>query len=232
MSVRSRTTSASSSCICCCGVPCGGRGLAATLLRLTAVHAQDVVDPDLKRVVPYLLLISLIGNFIMIQLRKRFIVDYRLPYPSSTVAGIVLNSLHVKGSQRRAVRQARWPPPPELGFSSVLQRCLCQQGWPERKAISASSGVALHVRGACWGDSGGPAAQVKTIWYVSILSFCWSCVRWLFSRADVPFCGGFELMPTFGRAALRQVRQGLRACRLRGCSSALTNHVSKVVLLC
>ena len=78
-----------------------------------ALHdgAQDVVDPDLRRVIPYLLLISLIGNFIMIQLRKRFIVDYRLPYPSSTVAGIVLNSLHVKGSQRRAVRQARWPLP-------------------------------------------------------------------------------------------------------------------------
>lgn len=56
-----------------------------------------------------------------------------------------------------------------------------------------------------WGDSGAPAAQVKTIWYVSILSFCWSCVRWLFSRTDVPYCGGFELMPTFGRAALRQV---------------------------
>ncbi len=66
-----------------------------------------MVDPDLRRVVPYLLLISLIGNFIMIQLRKRFIVDYRLPYPSYTVAGIVLNSLHVKGSQKRAVRQAR-----------------------------------------------------------------------------------------------------------------------------
>ena len=44
---------------------------------------------------------------VQIQLRKRFIVDYRLPYPSSTVAGIVLNSLHVKGSQQRAVRQAR-----------------------------------------------------------------------------------------------------------------------------
>ena len=73
------------------------------------VGTQDVVDPDLRRVIPYLLLISLIGNFIMIQLRKRFIVDYRLPYPSSTVAGIVLNSLHVKGSQQRAVRQARWP---------------------------------------------------------------------------------------------------------------------------
>ncbi|KAK9831441.1 hypothetical protein WJX81_005019 [Elliptochloris bilobata] len=113
-------------------------------------NPNDVVDPDLRRVIPYLLLISLIGNFIMIQLRKRFIVDYRLPYPSSTVAGIVLNSLHVKGSQRRAVR------------------------------------------------------QVKTIWYTGIVSFLWSCVRWNFGRDDVPGCGGFELMPTFGRAALRQ----------------------------
>ena len=56
---------------------------------------------------------------VQIQLRKRFIVDYRLPYPSSTVAGIVLNSLHVKGSQQRAVRQAR---------SSLCLSMLA--GWP------------------------------------------------------------------------------------------------------
>ena len=52
---------------------------------------------------------------------------------------------------------------------------------------------------------GKNGAQVKTIWYTGLASFCWSCVRWLFSRDGVPGCGGFEMMPTFGYAALRQV---------------------------
>ena len=105
---------------CCCVSPAG-------VPHAVHVVTQDVVDPDLRRVIPYLLLISLIGNFIMIQLRKRFIVDYRLPYPSSTVAGIVLNSLHVKGSQKRAVRQARWPLLSLSPTYSLCMRCLCQQ---------------------------------------------------------------------------------------------------------
>lgn len=106
---------------CCCVSPAG-------VPHALHVETQDVVDPDLRRVIPYLLLISLIGNFIMIQLRKRFIVDYRLPYPSSTVAGIVLNSLHVKGSQKRAIRQARWLPLSQAQLTACCMCCLCQQG--------------------------------------------------------------------------------------------------------
>ena len=99
----------------------------------------------------------------------------------------------------------------------------------------------VHVRGACWGDRGAPAAQVKTIWYVGVASFCWSCVRWLFSRSGVPFCGGFELMPTFGRAALRQVGPCKHACGVGAleelCLGACTlpaalDVVLKLVLLC
>ncbi len=169
-------------------------------------RAQDVVNPELKRIVPYLLLISLIGNFIMIQLRKRFIVDYKLPYPSSTVAGIVLNSLHVKGGQQRAIRQARPRaacPARDLVRSRNLR--------PRRARLRAAS-------------PGRGGAQVKTIWYTGVASFCWSCVRWLFTRSDVPGCGGLEMMPTFGYAALRQVRAGrtrsARAARRLTCAGA------------
>jgi hypothetical protein len=158
-----------------------------------------VVNPELKRIVPYLLLISLIGNFIMIQLRKRFIVDYKLPYPSSTVAGIVLNSLHVKGGQQRAIRQAR--PPRRMLRATSCARSTCGQG--------GSSSALVEPPGPRRG------AQVKTIWYTGVASFCWSCVRWLFTRSDVPGCGGLEMMPTFGYAALRQVRPGRSARRMR-----------------
>ncbi len=68
-------------------------------------RVQDVYEPELKRVIPYLICISLIGIFILLQLRKRFIVDYALPYPSGTASGVLINSLHSIGNNT-AVRQA------------------------------------------------------------------------------------------------------------------------------
>jgi uncharacterized oligopeptide transporter (OPT) family protein len=68
-------------------------------------RVQDVYSPELKRVIPYLICISLIGIFILLQLRKRFIVDYALPYPSGTASGVLINSLHSIGN-KTAARQA------------------------------------------------------------------------------------------------------------------------------
>lgn len=61
--------------------------------------AQDVYNPELWRTIPYLLCISLIGIFILLQLRKRFIVDYGLPFPSGTASGVLINSLHKIGDK-------------------------------------------------------------------------------------------------------------------------------------
>ena len=49
--------------------------------------------------IPYLLVISLIGIFILLSLRKRFIIDYALPYPSGTASGVLINSLHSIGNK-------------------------------------------------------------------------------------------------------------------------------------
>ena len=67
---------------------------------------QEVYAPDLRRVVPYLLCISLIGIFILLSLRKRFVIQYNLPYPSCTASGVLINSLHSIGN-KTAVRQVR-----------------------------------------------------------------------------------------------------------------------------
>ncbi|CAL8462318.1 g1851 [Coccomyxa elongata] len=78
-------------------------------------YASDVYEPELRRVIPYLLCISLIGIFILLQLRKRFIVDYALPYPSGTASGVLINSLHKIGDKtagRQMQTLATW------GFSS------------------------------------------------------------------------------------------------------------------
>ena len=56
-------------------------------------------NPELWRVIPYLLCISLIGIFILLSLRKRFVIQYNLPYPSCTASGVMINSLHSIGNK-------------------------------------------------------------------------------------------------------------------------------------
>ena len=65
---------------------------------------QDVYNPELWRVIPYLLCISLIGIFILLSLRERFVIQYNLPYPSCTASGVLINSLHSIGN-KIAIRQ-------------------------------------------------------------------------------------------------------------------------------
>ena len=55
--------------------------------------------PELWRVIPYLLCISLIGIFILLSLRERFVIKYGLPYPSCTASGVLINSLHSIGNK-------------------------------------------------------------------------------------------------------------------------------------
>lgn len=54
-------------------------------------------DPTLARTIPYMICISFIGIFLLVSLRKRFILDYDLPFPSGTATGILINSLHTLG---------------------------------------------------------------------------------------------------------------------------------------
>jgi hypothetical protein len=45
---------------------------------------EDVFEPSLAKTIPYMFCISFVGIFMLVQLRKRFIIDYDLPYPSGT----------------------------------------------------------------------------------------------------------------------------------------------------
>jgi uncharacterized oligopeptide transporter (OPT) family protein len=51
---------------------------------------------------PYLVMISVLGAFLLTQMRKLMICDWRLPFPSGTASGIMLTSFHT------SVRQAEW----------------------------------------------------------------------------------------------------------------------------
>lgn len=56
--------------------------------------AQDVYNPTLYRTIPYHIAMSFVGCFLLVQLRKPFILDYQLPYPSATAGAVLINSLH------------------------------------------------------------------------------------------------------------------------------------------
>lgn len=51
-------------------------------------------DPELSRTIPYLLLTAVLGTFMLTQMRKLMIIDWRLPFPSGTASGIMLTSFH------------------------------------------------------------------------------------------------------------------------------------------
>ena len=51
--------------------------------------------------------IGLIGIFILVVLRKRFIIDYRLHYPSGTATGILISSFHTPKGEEAAKQQVK-----------------------------------------------------------------------------------------------------------------------------
>ena len=73
---------------------------------------EDVYNPTLGRTIPYMFCISFVGIFMLVQLRKRFLIDYDLPYPSGTAGGVLINSLHTLGGESAAQAQVgvlgRW----------------------------------------------------------------------------------------------------------------------------
>lgn len=66
------------------GVPAGTPGF----------NPAAVYEPIPSKTMPYLLMISVLGAFLLTQMRKLMICDWRLPFPSGTASGIMLTSFH------------------------------------------------------------------------------------------------------------------------------------------
>lgn len=69
------------------------------------VLLQDVYEPHIWRSIPYLLSVGIIGIFTLVILRKRFIIDYRLQYPSGTATGVLIASFHTPKGEAAAREQ-------------------------------------------------------------------------------------------------------------------------------
>lgn len=70
-------------------------------------HPEAVYDPVPSNTIPFFLLTSLTGAFLLTQLRKLMIVDWKLPFPSGTASGIMLTSFHTAVSDTGVPGAAR-----------------------------------------------------------------------------------------------------------------------------
>jgi uncharacterized oligopeptide transporter (OPT) family protein len=69
--------------------------------------AASVFDPVPSKTMPYLLLTSVLGAFMLTQLRKLMICDWRLPFPSGTASGIMLTSFHTANGASAAIKKVK-----------------------------------------------------------------------------------------------------------------------------
>ena len=66
---------------------------------------QDVYEPTLQRIIPYMFCIAIIGIFMLVVMRKKFIIDYRLHFPSGTATGILISGFHTPKGEAQARQQ-------------------------------------------------------------------------------------------------------------------------------
>nr|XP_024380047.1 probable metal-nicotianamine transporter YSL6 [Physcomitrium patens] len=66
---------------------------------------EDVKNPGLGWMTAFVFVVSFVGIFSIVILRKIMIIDYRLTYPSGTATGILINSFHTPGGVEIAKTQ-------------------------------------------------------------------------------------------------------------------------------
>ncbi|KAL5215220.1 hypothetical protein ABZP36_004372 [Zizania latifolia] len=80
-----------------------------------ANDAQNIKNPHLGWIIGFLFLVSFIGLFGLVPLRKIMIIDYKLTYPSGTATAYLINGFHTPHGAKTAAKQVK-----KLGIFFVL----------------------------------------------------------------------------------------------------------------
>ncbi|KAF0893432.1 hypothetical protein E2562_025231 [Oryza meyeriana var. granulata] len=72
-----------------------------------ANDAQNIKNPDIGWMIGFLFLVSFIGLFALVPLRKIMIVDYKLTYPSGTATAYLINGFHTPEGAKLAKKQVK-----------------------------------------------------------------------------------------------------------------------------
>ncbi|KAJ1271933.1 hypothetical protein BS78_06G164100 [Paspalum vaginatum] len=78
-------------------------------------NAQNIKNPELGWIIGFLFLVSFVGLFGLVPLRKIMIVDYKLTYPSGTATAYLINGFHTSQGAKLARKQVK-----KLGTFFVL----------------------------------------------------------------------------------------------------------------
>lgn len=70
-------------------------------------RAEDVKNPGLGWMIGFLVVVSFLGLFSLVPLRKVMILDYKLTYPSGTATAMLINSFHTNTGAELAGKQVR-----------------------------------------------------------------------------------------------------------------------------
>ncbi|KAJ3682290.1 hypothetical protein LUZ60_014863 [Juncus effusus] len=68
---------------------------------------QNVKNPALGWIIGFLLLVSFLGLFVLVPLRKIMIIDYKLIYPSGTATAHLINGFHTPQGSKLAKKQVK-----------------------------------------------------------------------------------------------------------------------------
>lgn len=70
-------------------------------------RAEDVKNPGLGWMIGFLFVVSFLGLFSLVPLRKVMVMDYKLTYPSGTATAMLINSFHTNSGAELAGKQVR-----------------------------------------------------------------------------------------------------------------------------
>ncbi|XP_074341960.1 putative metal-nicotianamine transporter YSL7 isoform X2 [Apium graveolens] len=73
----------------------------------TANDSQDIKDPSLSWIIGFLFIVSFLGLFSVLPLRKIMVIDYKLIYPSGTATAHLINSFHTPQGAKLAKKQVK-----------------------------------------------------------------------------------------------------------------------------
>ncbi|KAJ7972146.1 Oligopeptide transporter [Quillaja saponaria] len=68
-------------------------------------RAEDVKNPGLGWMIGFMFVVSFLGLFSLVPLRKVMVMDYKLTYPSGTATAMLINSFHTKTGAELAEKQ-------------------------------------------------------------------------------------------------------------------------------
>ncbi|KAI9177190.1 hypothetical protein LWI28_012107 [Acer negundo] len=68
-------------------------------------RAEDVINPGLWWMMGFLFVVSFLGIFSLVPLRKVMVLDYKLTYPSGTATAMLINSFHTNSGAELAGKQ-------------------------------------------------------------------------------------------------------------------------------